>query len=294
MKRFNFFLTLGLVLIMAVPAFADGFFVSTDMSTYNGTLTKYGSLDDAQKQQNSIGGPYTIPDRVTGAPYNTGNRDLGLYFAKNWGGENANILLTSWWYTTDLNHGQYSGWGNPNNTNTGFIQLYDADGSTSTASSGSFGNFNGTNYTTFHLQVSGQNAASDDYARLWQAPGVGGAAGLTRGIFHSYSLDIVFGGLEGTVEAGGVIRAIDHPDSVSGTFSAIFQNTNTLDSQYLGFYRVAFNIGMDNNWAYGQGGLLNGSFSRSEFATPLPGAVVLLGAGLVRLARYGRRKKALI
>ncbi len=276
---------------LATMAFADAkFIVSTDRVSYTGTLTKYATLADAQAQTNPVGGPYTIPNRDTAAPYNTAYRDAGMYFVKNmpaYDPQDANILLTAWWYTTDPNHGAYSGWGNPNNTNTGFLQLYDGDGSTETAASASFSDWDGTYWTTFTLEVNGLNAIydandpSNDYARLWHAPGIGGAGGLTKGIFHTYDLDVTFGGLQGQA-VGGDIVATDHPDSVVGTFTGIFENTNTLDPQYNGFYVIDYTFGMDN-WAWGNQGDLNGAFSDSLFAVPAPGAVVLgmIGLGLI-------------
>jgi hypothetical protein len=304
MKRYQLLtLCVALCVILSTQAHAD-FFASTDRVSYTGTVTRYGTLADAQSGANATG-TYAIPDRVTDAPYNTGYRDAGIFFSSNAPNysTNSNIFLTAWWYSTVENtNGKpkddtsgdryYSGWGNPNNNNTGFIQLYDGDGSTSTAAKGYFSNYSGGYYRNFNLQVAGGGADyANDWARLWQAPGVGGAGNLTQGIFHSYNLNITFGGLQGSLLPGGWIEANNHPDSVTGTFTAIFQNTNTADSQYHGYYAVNYTFGLDN-WAYGQGNdALNGDFSSSQFAAPvpIPAAFWLLGSGLVGLVGLRRR-----
>jgi hypothetical protein len=289
------FLVIGVFTAFSSVALADSsFFVSTDRVSYTGTVTRYDSLVDAQNGTNSVGGPYTIPARNTAAPYNTAYRDAGFFFSKDMPSyyADSNILATAWWYTTAANtngaamddpsgNRYQSGWGNPNNTNTGFLQLYDGNGSTDTSANGYFSGYAGGKYTEFTLEVSGQNANAADYARLWPAPAVGGAAGLSAGVYHSYDLDITFTGLEGVV-SGADIVATDHPDGVNGTFNAIFENTNTLDAAYRGFYVLNFTFGMDN-WAFAQGdAALNGDLSPSLFAThvPAPGAALLALIGL--------------
>lgn len=296
-----------LMLLIALPAFASqSFYAGTDRVSYTGAVTRYSSLSDAQDAVNGAG-PYAIPDRATEAPFNTGYRDVGVYFSNNAGAVSSdprmNIFLTSWWYSTvDNTNGYakddpdgdryYSGWGNPNNTNTGFTQLYDADGDSRILSSGDFGGWDGTNFTTFTLHASGENADYDeDYARLWHAPNVGGAAALTKGIYHAYDLNVTFGGLMGQNTGSGWIESTNHPDSVTGTFYSIFENTNTEDLSLNGFYVTEFTFGMDN-WAFGQGdALLNGDFAGSYFAeaVPAPGALWLLGSGLLALVRIRRR-----
>jgi hypothetical protein len=282
MKKLIVLITLAIVTVANA-----GFFASTDRCSYTGSLTKYETLADAQNAQNAVGGPYAIPNRATDLPYDTGYRDAGIFIVNDAASyyDNYNILATAWWYTTDTANGEYSGWGNPNNTNTGFMQLYDSDSSTVTTASGAFN----SSLTEFTLQETGGNAGSADYARLWHAPGVGGAAGLTAGTYIEYSMDITFGGLNGAYDSGlGMYYASGHPTSVDGAFNAIFQNTNTVDTQYNGFYVVDFTFGMDN-WAYGQGDALNGALTPSEFGSsvPEPATMVLLGLGSLLI----RRKK---
>ncbi len=304
MKRFLKMFSLSLCLtlmvlvsILSINALANTFVVATDRTSYTGTLTKYGSLNDAQNQTNVIGA-YGIPNRDTVTPYNTPYRDLGIYTVNNvssFDPINTFQFLTAWWYTTNLTQPADSGYGNPNNTNTGFLQLYDANCSTVTSANAYFHDQVGSYLTKLTLNVTGENATyANDYARLWPAPLVGGAANVSRGTFLSYELDITFSGLQGQWNPSlGLYEATNHPDDVTGTFSAIFQNTNTADPDLNAFYVVSLNFGMDN-WAFGmaEDGTLNGSFTQSEFAapTPLPGTLLLLGSGLTGLVIWRRRK----
>lgn len=286
----------SLVLLTNTWAHAQAY-VSTDRCSYTGALTKYATLEDALAGTNAIGGPYSIPDRATASPYDTGYRDLGIAAIKDVVGEtDANIFVTAWSYTTNPDHGEDSGWGNPNNTNTGFLQLYDADGSTETSF---FGAFN-SSLTEYTLQIAGANAfydsadPSNDYARLWHAPGIGGAGALTGGSFLQYEFEAVFGGLSGAWDAdAGMYVADTHPTSVSGTFRGIFLNDNTVDTQYNGYYVIDYTLGMDN-WAYAQE-TLNGVFSPSSFGSvvPEPGTLgLLVAAGIAGLiAQRIRRQK---
>jgi len=294
-----------LTLSFCINAHAD-FFASTDRVSYTGTMTKYNSLGDAQGGINSVAS-YSIPARDTATPYNTGYRDAAIFFSNNAPNyySNNSTFMTSWYYTTsDNTNGKlkndpagdryYSGYGNPNNTNTGFVQIADGNGSTTSAANGYFSNYSGGYYRNFTLQVSGGNADyANSWARLWHG-GIGGAAGLTAGKFISYNLNMTFGGLMGSLLSNGWIEANNHPDSVSGTFRAIFQNTNTVDPSFQGFYAVNYTFGLDN-WAYGQSlaGTLNGDISPSQFAAPvpIPGALWLLGSGLVGIISLRRRMK---
>lgn len=280
--------TLSVLLLCASLATA-GFLVSTDRTSYTGSVTRYATLADAQAGTNALG-TYAVPNRATAAPYDTAYRDVGVYFVKDAAAldTDASIMLTAWWYTLDPSHGAYSGWGNPNNTNTGFMQLYDDNASTNTSAAGYW---NG-GLDQFTLKVAGANANyTDDYARLWHAPGTGGAAGLTRGEYVNWAIDVTYGGLSASYNAGlGGYDATGHPGSVNGTFTGIFENQNALDSQYNGFYVIDFTFGLDN-WAFANQANLNGAFADSYFFStsviPVPGAVLLgaIGMGLTSLLR---------
>lgn len=271
----------------AVQVYA-GFAAATDRTSYTGTVTRYATLADAQAGANAIG-TYEITPRDTAAPHNTAYRDAGVFFVKNAPHyyTDSSIFLTAWWYTTNPDNGAYSGWGNPNNTNTGFTQLYDDNADTTTSAQG----FWNSARNQFTLQASGANSGASEYARLWHAPGVGGAAGLTRGVFHSWSIDVTYGGLAAVFNNGGW-ESTAHPASVSGSFDALFENTNTLDPQYQGYYVVSYSFGMDN-WAWANRDSLNGAFSDSYFYSttviPAPGAALLGLLGLAVTAWTRRR-----
>jgi hypothetical protein len=298
-------------LALGAVAHAGGpqFIASTDRVGYSGSVTRFASLADAVGGVNPVGGPFSIPKRNTGAPFNTESRDVGMYFvndAPSYDPQNSNILLTAWYYSIENNtnglpkddpagDNYYSGNGNPNNTNPGFVQLYDEDGSTDTSLSAAFGGFNGTHWTEFSLQASGANADFDnDFSRLWNADGPNSFPDVTFGRFVSYELDITFKGLEGIDLGGGVIEANNHPTGVVGTFRAVFENTNAGaldDPSYDGFYTVDLSFNMDN-WAFAEGDeKLNGNFSPSLFAVvPAPGTGVLAGA--IALVGLRRRRSA--
>lgn len=284
------FTTLAVLLLCGSLATA-GFLVSTDRTSYTGNVTRYATLADAQAGTNALG-TYGLPDRATAAPYNTPYRDVAVYFVHDAAtlDVDASIFMTAWYYTTNAAQPAYSGWGNPNNTNTGFTQLYDADASTNTSAVGYWNN----SLDQFTLQASGVNADyANDYARFWHAPGVGGAGGLTRGKFVSWVIDATYGGLSASYNAGlGGFEATGHPGSVSGTFTAIFENDNVVDAQYNGFYAINFTFGLDN-WAYGNQADLNGAFIDSYFFStsviPAPGAVLLGALGVVLMVLLRRK-----
>lgn len=125
-------------------------------------------------------------------------RDGSLYQGKNnsylgTGYENANEMLTTWWYTTDTAHGPYSGWGNPNNQNNSFMQLVDDPGAFTTSSSGYWSD----SFTKLHVSISGANADYDNaFSRLWPI----NDAGSQRGTFLSYNIDYTVSGLNGVLD----------------------------------------------------------------------------------------------
>ena len=286
MKKLSMGIFIAVLIVgvcFSTPSYANSFYLITDRTSYTGTLTQYSTLSDAQTHNNPVG-TYSIPDRVTAAPYNTPNRDLTLFIVNNTPSVYSNYtqIMTAWFYTTDFTQEAYSGYGNPNNTNRGFFQIADA-GSTTVTNNGQFGNFDGTYYTTFKAQVSGQNANyANSLAWLWEAPGRSGGGEA----FISYALDVTLGGLQGTAQ-NGVVTSIGHPTLVTGTLQALFQYSDTK------FYDVNFTLGMDN-WAYAQGSNLNGAFIyQSEFGqAPLPSTVLLVGSGLTGLAFWRRRRAA--
>lgn len=282
------FTLLAAMAAVSAMSFGQRFFMSTDLMSYDMTMTKYATLSDAQNATNALGS-YTLTDGAT-----NDRRDMGTYFVRDVATFDTDqaIFLTAWWYTTDPNNGQYSGWGNPNNTNTGFIQMYDGDASTVTTWDAQWSVLNAgvADGSTFTLSAQGAGADyTSDFARLWHGA-TGGAGSLTRGIFHNWNFQYSASGLTADWDnTHGLYAAYDHPDAVTGSISGIFENTNTTDTQYNGFYvfNGTLNVG---SWAYAQGGNLNGAFSDSAFgAVPEPGSMALLG--LAALAGLRKRSK---
>lgn len=273
-------------LTVCTIAQADPSAISTDRFGYTGVVKRYATLDDAQKGTNQVGSDIAI-----------GNRDLALYIVDDYAayGGNANVIMGSWWYTTSDNTNGYpkdnpdgdrlySGWGNVNgNSGRGWLQLYDADGSTDSALSMAFDGFNGTYWTEFSLTLSGGGADyPNDYARFWVDYQ---GAGADKVYYHEYALTLTAGGLQGLETSPGFIEASNHPTSVTGTYSGIFENVSTTYPANNDFYVFDLALNMDN-WAFAQGNeALNGNFADSYFAAspvPVPGAVLLglLGLGV--------------
>lgn len=111
-----------LSMAMATPGMAA--YVDFDVFSYTGSVTAYDTLADAQSGVN--GNAYQIPTRTVGSYSTLPNaRDASLYADTD---SDTFIFMTAWYFAAPgTNMG--SGWGNPNNNNTGFVQLYDVDGS---------------------------------------------------------------------------------------------------------------------------------------------------------------------
>lgn len=295
MRKF-LFLSLGLVIGSALCS-AQNFAASTDFLGYTGSIVRYATLADAQAQTNAVGGPHAV-----------NQRDASLFFTQNRPdvySSNAAIFMTAWYYTIanntngfgmdDVNGNRYySGWGNPNNTNTGFVQMYDLDSSSLTSYSGGW---TSNAYDTFQLSFSGGSAGASEYARLWNAGSSGGPAGDTAGSFIEYAFNAQFSGLNGVLD-GANYTATNHASSVTGAFTGIFQNTSNTNVGANGFYRFTLDLNT-TNWAFSQGDqALNGNFSPSYFSAgsfapvPEPMTMSLMGIGAVAAFRRIRRRKA--
>jgi hypothetical protein len=279
-------LTLALVVcatLSQVAMAASAGYVSTDRFGYTGTVTRYASLQDAQAGT-------AATDTVT-----IGNRDLALYIVNDVPSYDSdiNVIMGSWWYTTDPDG--RAGYGNTSgNTGIGFMQLYDEDGNTDTSLSMAFSGFDGTYYTQFDLSLTGGATTESDYGRFSVYDN-----NNDGGIWHSYSLNLTATGLEGQL-AGNLIASDNHPTGVSGSFTGLFQLTeNQTSPDNQGYYLVDLELDMVN-WAYEmdqQDQLTGTAFYPSEFAVavPLPAAawagMALMGAlgGVAGIKRKLRR-----
>lgn len=276
----------GAMLAHAPAADAAALLVETDRLAYSGTVSRYASLEDAQAGINPLG-TFEITS-------NNGNRDLALYLTDDGNGNREAYILTGWYYS--ITGGADSGIANPSNVQEGFFQIGDKDGNTVTSMTGLFSG----DGTQFALQVTGSGAHRDpsqtphDYARLW-APTFTSSMELSFGYYHSYALDLTLSGLNGVYD-NGVFTSIGEPTSVTGTFTAIFQNLNYTysptkgDPAAEGFYVANFTIHMDS-WAWSN----RDSLSQEITATKITAVPEPAGLGMLGLAAAGllaRRRAA--
>jgi len=272
-----------LAVAMASSAFAGDYLVSTDSLNYSGTISRYATLADAQTGSNSLSSVHLSQPR-DGSLWNTKNAPTSYTGA---GYENDTVFLTSWWYTTDPNNGAYSGWGNPNNTDDSFIQLYNGGNGTVTSNTASWN----AGFNTLTVNITGANADyNNSYARLWT--GQSGSS-VEDGVFVSYGINYSVSGLAATLDPStgwmvdGTSRGI-----VSGSFTGIYHNIDTNVPANNGYY--AFNVSLfDSGTTYGEANSanLNGAFNHGFFAAPVPepASFAVLGLGVFALKR---RKKA--
>jgi len=277
---------------------AQSFYASTDKFGYTGVVTRYNTLSDAQSETNGQG------------TFDVSQRDAGIYFVNNRPSfdVDSNIFLTAWWYTTQANTNgfpmddpsgdrYYSGWGNPNNTDNSFVQLYDDNGDTDVFQ---MAGWTSNAHDTFLVHVDGVNAMhsvspdGNDYTRFWNAgdPDVGAEG--TKGDFINYSFDLMAYGLVSSDTGGGFFESSNHPTHIEGSFTGIFQNVSTTSPISNGFYKFSLTFN-DTNWAFSQGdAALNGDFSLSGFGAgaapvPEPATMAALGMGAIALLRKRRK-----
>lgn len=163
------------------------------------------------------------------------------------------------------------------------MQLYDAAGSTDTSLSMDFSNFDGTYWQDFTLSTQGLNAdPNNSSARFSVYDNVHDA-----GTYLEYALNIAVSGLQG-VQTGNEIVANNHPTSVNGSFTGLFQlGGDPQGDLNTDFYTIALNFDMEN-WAFANNGSLNGPYNdggninQSLFVAmvPVPAAVWLFGSAL--------------
>lgn len=278
---------------VAGAAYADApLFVSYENLNYSGTVTRYGSLSDATLGINAIG-IHTIQTATNGSESTLPNARDGQIFvgrsAPGYTTPDYAYFSTAWYYTQTPANGY--GWGNPNNTNDGFIQFYNY-GTLATTIDGGWSNAG----KTFTLSMSGGDGDSDNAARLWAPENLGGPASVTGGTFHAFDLDMVatFANAATVNGVTGWLESNATPMSLSGTVTGIFENQSTTDTSVNGFY--AFNFTLANgSWAANVGATYPGGVTPSVFAAPVPEpeayGLALAGLGVVGFFGLRRRRR---
>lgn len=267
--------------------------INFDGFSYTGDVTVFDTLNDAQNSQNKLSGPHTIPT-VTNGPRSTLTeaRDAALFADTS---EGSLQFLTAWYFTPQdvlsNNSSVANGSGNPNNTNTGFVQMFDSDGSSVDTLDIGWEN----NNTEFSVEASGQNAGASEFARLWPAPVNGGAGAISAGEFLEYELDFTAIFNDPVSSPGSGTSTSSLPDDVTGSFTGIFENTNTSDTSLNGFYTIDFSF-QNQSYALQNDAVVQfrpNTNVASQFTVPLPGSAMLFGtslviAGLGAAARFGK------
>ena len=304
MKRFGLVraVTAAAVALAAVTAstasIAGPLYASYDNFNYSGTVTRYASLADAQNGVNALSS--TSIATANNGPRSTlpNARDGQIYVASGATGydpTNLAYMSTAWYFTTTPASG--NGWGNPNNTNNGFIQYY--DDTANPVVDGGWSN----GYTRFTVNISGGDGDSGNFARLWPAPNPGGPAGDSGGVFRSFDMTLTadfavaasLNGVTGWYETNAM------PFAALGSATGIFENQSTTDTSLNGFYTFDFSFApgswADANgavWVAGQDNFGPGAFfaAPEAAAVPEPAGLALVGLGLAALAATRRRKSA--
>ncbi|MFQ3595282.1 MAG: PEPxxWA-CTERM sorting domain-containing protein [Sphingomonadaceae bacterium] len=277
-------------MLLASPATAANLAVVFENFTYSGTVTDPGGT--AHVIQTATNGPReTRPDARDGAVL-VRSGATGKY------GTDLAQVATAWYFTT-ITPFVSNGFGNPNNSNNGFLQyLENVAGLPGVTISGGWT----PNRKRFILNLSGGTGDASNAARLWNAPAAGGPVGDTAGSFQSFHLALtasfanpaVFNPVTGWYEQWNVM-----PTAVSGTIGGTFLNDSTTNPGANGLYSFAFTLNGPGSWAADTGAFwgsdTNPNFVRSRWASdsivpePATWAMMIAGFGLVGAGLRRRR-----
>ncbi len=219
--------------------------VAFDNFTYSGTVTRYATLADAQNQTNPVGGPYPILTGFENSSETRPNARDGQIAVVSEApleyGTDLTYMSTAWYFTTNIANG--NGWGNPNETNDGFIQYY-------LESSPTIGGGWQPGHTQFRLSVAGGDGDDADAGRFWPAPDRG-APEISYGKFIEFNLDVIanFASPATLNNITGWYETMSMPSSFSGTLRGIFENDQTDTPSYNGFYRFNYTVTGPGSWA---------------------------------------------
>jgi hypothetical protein len=208
MRRPFLSLALGLATSLGPVAMhgQSAFVYDYSLGYFGGSLTTHSSLADAQAGVN--------PLVSTLFP----QRDLALYLGTD-GSSSYAYSLTNW-FAVDAGS-------SPSNTNVGFYQIYDTDGSTVASMTGSWN----PALTQFSYAASGgptvQGCVStppQDCGRLWN-----GAGSANGGSFIEWGIDLTatFGAAAIFNGGSGLYESAARPTSVTGQLSGIFHDGTT-------------------------------------------------------------------
>ena len=274
MKRFMMVLCVGLILAMTAIAQAsiDNFIADSNQFGYSGTVTN-------------------VTQNTAPVAFNSTPRDATVYFvngATATSGYSAyngyNAILSNWYQHP------------ASNQNSGFFQLADESGVTTTSASGGWTQNGGL--WDFTFTVSGANAPYP-WSRLWQ-PDQGMAWG---GTFNTYTYTITATGMTTYVAADGWRYNSTNPTGITGSFDGNFTSTQAV---YGGPYdltgRDTYDVHLDlnknlfdstnfNDLVYGYGDVQYSTFGA---AVPEPATIIIwsLLGGLGLVFAWRKRKIA--